>query len=278
MAVARKIRLRKRISKMERDLKEYIKEKECIPKALQKCVDTELYEIKFKHFQLTEELRLLNWREIVQYGDWEEFSKKFPSKVKKRVRQGIPGRYRGMLWRAMAGGDILEEKNKGVYRSLVLSGDSPWSGMINRDIPRTFPKHVMFRDRQGLGQTSLYNVLKAYSLYDKNVGYLQGMGFIASLLLLYMGEESCFWMLAALISTRKFSMSGLFSNKMPLLSQYFYIFEKLLERHAPRLAAHLNRVGVNPTMYASRWFITVYSCNFPLEVAYREKTSCFLES
>ena len=30
-----------------------------------------------------------------------------------------------------------------------------------------------------------YNVLKAYSVYDREVGYVQGMGFVTGLLLLY---------------------------------------------------------------------------------------------
>mmetsp|Transcript_17509 Transcript_17509/g.31432 ORF Transcript_17509/g.31432 Transcript_17509/m.31432 type:complete len:602 (+) Transcript_17509:168-1973(+) len=271
--LATKRMLMERIRRMEFDLKQYMKEKAKIPEALRKCIDTELYEIRFKHFQLKEELRLLHWKKMMlnskQCPSWDEYAKTHPRTVKKRVRQGIPSQFRGMVWRIFAGSDSLEAKNAGLYRRLLLSGDSVWEDYIRRDINRTFPKHVLFRDRQGLGQTSLFNVLKAYSLHDKNVGYCQGMGFIAGLLLLYMDEESTFWMLVALISTRKFNMRGLFSNKMPLLSRYFFVFENLLARFAPRLASHLQRMGIHSSMYASRWFITVFSCNFPLEVVNR---------
>jgi hypothetical protein len=48
--------------------------------------------------------------------------------------------------------------------------------VIRRDINRTFPNHIFFRepgDKDGsthsIGRESLYNVLKAYSLYDKEV-------------------------------------------------------------------------------------------------------------
>lgn len=44
---------------------------------------------------------------------------------------------------------------------------------IIRDISRTFPSHVFFQQRHGPGQRSLYNVLKAYSVYDRDVGYVQ---------------------------------------------------------------------------------------------------------
>lgn len=40
---------------------------------------------------------------------------------------------------------------------------------IVRDLNRTYPGHVYFQQRQGPGQRSLFNVLKAYSVYDKKV-------------------------------------------------------------------------------------------------------------
>eukprot|EP00438_Fugacium_kawagutii_P018738 Skav212367 [mRNA] locus=scaffold3038:200859:209956:+ [translate_table: standard] len=58
------------------------------------------------------------------------------------------------------------------------------------DINRTFPKHVLYRDKQGLGQQQLLNVLRAYSIFNAEVGYCsQGMGFICGVLLMYMGED-----------------------------------------------------------------------------------------
>lgn len=82
---------------------------------------------------------------------------------------------------------------------------------IIRDISRTFPSHVFFQKRHGPGQRSLYNVLKAYSVYDRDVGYVQGMGFVAGLLLLYMSEEDAFWLLVALLKGAVHSpMEGLY--------------------------------------------------------------------
>mmetsp|Transcript_19712 Transcript_19712/g.29452 ORF Transcript_19712/g.29452 Transcript_19712/m.29452 type:complete len:381 (-) Transcript_19712:110-1252(-) len=263
--------LQKKINSIEADLRQYVKEKGKIPEALRKCVDTELYEIKFQHMKLTEEMRLVKWRTILRSKSWEELQTKNPRLLKKRVRQGIPARYRGMLWRVMAGSDSLERKNPGLYKKLLLSGtcDPKFVGLITRDIDRTFSKHILFRDRQGVGQRSLYNVLKAYACYDSNVGYCQGMGFIAGLMLLYMDEEATFWILVALISTPKFDMRGLFSNRFPLLDQCFFIFDTLLRRHVPRLMLHLQKMQVHCNMYAHRWFITVFSSNFSLEVVNR---------
>lgn len=49
---------------------------------------------------------------------------------------------------------------------------------------RTFPHHDFFTDGQGIGQENLFNVLKAYSLYDPQVGYCQGLPFVVAVLLL----------------------------------------------------------------------------------------------
>lgn len=42
--------------------------------------------------------------------------------------------------------------------------------MIRRDIARTYPEHEFFKEKDGLGQESLFNVMKAYSLHDREVG------------------------------------------------------------------------------------------------------------
>lgn len=57
---------------------------------------------------------------------------------------------------------------------------------------RTFPTHQYFSAQLGAGQLSLYNLLKAYSLLDTEVGYCQGISFVAGLLLLHMSEEQAF--------------------------------------------------------------------------------------
>ena len=61
---------------------------------------------------------------------------------------------------------------------------SPHERAIRRDLNRTFPEHSFFKERDGVGQESLFNVLKAYSVHDKEVGYCQGSPFMVGLLLM----------------------------------------------------------------------------------------------
>ncbi|CAJ0856025.1 7872_t:CDS:10 [Entrophospora sp. SA101] len=60
---------------------------------------------------------------------------------------------------------------------------------INLDIPRTTRSHIMFISEDSAGQKSLFNILKAFSNHDQQVGYCQGMASVAAILLIYYLEE-----------------------------------------------------------------------------------------
>ena len=108
---------------------------------------------------------------------------------------------------------------------------------IVRDLNRTFPGHIYYMQRHGPGQRSLYNVLKAYSVFDRSVGYVQGMGFITGVLLLYMCEEDAFWTLVALLKGAVHKpMQGMYQEGLPLLQKYLYQFDGLVGSFLPRLA------------------------------------------
>lgn len=67
-------------------------------------------------------------------------------------------------------------------------------------------------------------------LWCMQVGYVQGMGFIAGLLLLYMCEEDAFWTLTALLKGAVHApLEGLFRPGLPLLQQYLYQFSSLVD-------------------------------------------------
>ncbi|KAK4402092.1 Ecotropic viral integration site 5 protein [Sesamum angolense] len=114
------------------------------------------------------------------------------------------------------------------------------------------------------------NVLKAYSVYDRDVGYVQGMGFVAGLLLLYMSEEDAFWLLVALLKGAVHApMEGLYLVGLPLVQQYLFQLDHLVKEYLPKLGEHFAQEMINPSMYASQWFITVFSYSFPFHLALR---------
>ena len=114
-------------------------------------------------------------------------------------------------------------------------------------------------------------MLRAISIYNASTGYVQGMGFIVAVLLLYMSEEDAFWTFIAMlqgdvggtgrIAKRRGAaaqpgvtdaMDALYAPGMPLLKQYLDQFEYILKRTNPTLAAHMEEQCAITTMYASQ--------------------------
>src|SRR5690606_6609905 len=122
-------------------------------------------------------------------------------KLKSRIREGIPDAVRGVVWSRLAGVDEEKQKmrDENKYENLIarLEGrrdlpDQDIFDTIERDIDRTFPRHILF-GKKSVGQQALRNVLHAYSVLDPELGYCQGMGFIAGLLLTYLPEDDAFY-------------------------------------------------------------------------------------
>ena len=137
--------------------------------------------------------------------------------------------------------------------------------MIRRDMgSRT--SYSKYTTAAGL-QEPLFNVSKAYALFDDAVGYPQGMNFIIMPLLFTMSEEEAFCLLVRLMN--KYQVRELFINDMPGLHLHLYQFERLLEDLQPGLYCHLNRRGVSPKLYATQWFLTLFAYRFPLQLVMR---------
>ena len=80
------------------------------------------------------------------------------------------------------------------YERLSLE-TSPYEKLIHKDIGRSFPGVDMFRDPDGEGQKMLGKVLNAFSLYDPEIGYCQGLGFVVGPLLMHMPDKEAFCVL-----------------------------------------------------------------------------------
>ncbi|CAB1117035.1 unnamed protein product [Ectocarpus sp. CCAP 1310/34] len=78
-------------------------------------------------------------------------------------------------------GDGLAMPPPSGWRVLSRNGAE---GEISRDVGRTFPRQDLFKSRNGPGQNLLANVLKACLKTNPDVGYCQGMNFVAGSLLL----------------------------------------------------------------------------------------------
>lgn len=218
-------------------------------------------EIAVESGSSTEEERWTLWGKIV--NDWESYRKK-TTFVKELVRQGIPQPFRGLAWQLISG--ACDSGAKELY-SEYMKQTSPCEKIIRRDIARTYPEHDFFREKDGLGQESLFNVMKAYSLHDREVGYCQGSAFIVGLLLMQMPEEEAFAVLVQLM--QRFQLRELFKPSMQELGLSMHQLDSLVHEQLPDLHAHFTLHTFHTTMYASSWFLTLFATSLPQDLAFR---------
>nr|XP_033780353.1 EVI5-like protein isoform X2 [Geotrypetes seraphini] len=202
------------------------------------------------------------WGRIV--NEWEEWRKKKEKLLRELIRKGIPHHFRAIVWQLLCSATDMPVKNQ---YSELLKMSSPCEKLIRRDIARTYPEHEFFKGQDSLGQEVLFNVMKAYSLVDREVGYCQGSAFIVGLLLMQMPEEEAFCVFVRLM--QEYRLRELFKPSMAELGLCIYQFEYLLQDQLPELNIHFRSQSFHTSMYASSWFLTLFLTTFPLPVATR---------
>ncbi|XP_016410307.1 TBC1 domain family member 4-like isoform X7 [Sinocyclocheilus rhinocerous] len=184
------------------------------------------------------------------------------------VCQGVPKSRRGEVWLLLSQQYRLrhrlpqrQQPPETPYQDLLKQLTAQQHAILV-DLGRTFPTHQYFSTQLGAGQLSLYNLLKAYSLLDMEVGYCQGISFVAGLLLLHMSEEQAF-------DTLKFLMYDLsirrqYRPDMISLQIQMYQLSRLLHDYHRNLYTHLEEHEICPSLYAAPWFLTLFASQFPL--------------
>eukprot|EP00979_Chaetoceros_neogracilis_P013198 scaffold3722_cov227-Chaetoceros_neogracile.AAC.7 len=127
---------------------------------------------------------------------------------------------------------------------------------------------VDFSSAEG-GQAKLRRVLRAYSIYDLDVGYCQGMNFIAAMFITFVEEEEAFWILVYIMNESPCRMRGLFGEGMTEAHQVLHVADRLINQFNPRLARHFDKEQIHISMFATQWLLTMYTSSFPFDVVTR---------
>ncbi|KAH0650896.1 TBC1 domain family member 2B-like [Solanum tuberosum] len=198
--------------------------------------------------------------------------------LKKLIRKGIPPVLRPKVWFSLSG--AAKKKStvpESYYQDMtmaVLDKVTPATKQIDHDLPRTFPGHPWLDTSEG--HAALRRVLVAYSFRDSDVGYCQGLNYVAALLLLVLKtEEDAFWMLAVLLEN--VLVNDCYTNNLSGCHVEQRVFKDLLTKKCPRLAAHLDSLEFDVSLVCTEWFLCLFSKSLPSETTLRVWDVLFYE-
>ncbi|XAR55304.1 hypothetical protein NMG60_11035342 [Bertholletia excelsa] len=198
--------------------------------------------------------------------------------LKGLIRKGIPPVLRPKIWFALSG--AAKKKStvpESYYNDLTKAVEGKVTAatrQIDHDLPRTFPGHPWLDTPEG--QASLRRVLVGYSFRDSDVGYCQGLNYVAALLLLVMKtEEDAFWMLAVLLEN--VLVHDCYSQNLSGCHVEQRVFKDLLVKKCPKIAAHLEALEFDVSLVATEWFLCLFSKSLPSETTLRVWDVLFYE-
>ncbi|KAI3755632.1 hypothetical protein L1987_55437 [Smallanthus sonchifolius] len=198
--------------------------------------------------------------------------------LKKLIRKGIPTALRPKVWFSLSG--AAKKKSTvpdSYYNDLTFAVQdkvTPATKQIDHDLPRTFPGHPWLDTPEG--HAAVRRVLVGYSFRDSDVGYCQGLNYVAALLLLVMKtEEEAFWMLAVLLEN--VLVNDCYTDNLSGCHVDQRVFKDMLTKKCPRLSAHLETIGFDVSLVATEWFLCLFSKSLPSETTMRVWDVLFYE-
>ncbi|XP_035499106.2 USP6 N-terminal-like protein isoform X1 [Scophthalmus maximus] len=211
--------------------------------------------------------RVEKWLKMVK--NWDKYRNS--EKLVKRVYKGIPLQLRGQAWALLLDVEKVKKENQGKYEKMKQQARdfSTEIKQIDLDVNRTFRNHIMFMDRFGVKQQALFHVLAAYSVYNTEVSYCQGMSQIAAILLMYLNEEDAFWALSQLLTNSKHAMHGFFIPGFPKLHRFQAHHERILSKMLPKLKKHMDREQMTAGIYTIKWFLQCFIDRTPFTLTLR---------
>ncbi|CAH2981135.1 unnamed protein product [Chilo suppressalis] len=133
--------------------------------------------------------------------------------------------------------------------------------LIQLDIARTFP-HLCIFQPGGPYFDVLHELLAAYVCYRPDIGYVQGMSFIAAVLILNMEAPAAFVCFANMLDGPV--LRAAFARDGQAMQRLWKAYTTLLQHNLPALAGVLA-----PELYLLEWLYTAFAKAMPLDAACR---------
>jgi len=136
--------------------------------------------------------------------------------------------------------------------------------LISFDMPRTFSL-LQFFDVNGPLYPGLQSVLEAYVVYRPDLGYVQGMSFLASMLLLNMEPPAAFQVLANILNLP--CEKAFYGMDVARIDAYALAVDKMIAEYMPRIGKIFKKFEISSRMFLLEWVMTLYAKALPLDIA-----------
>lgn len=140
---------------------------------------------------------------------------------------------------------------------------------IQIDVKRTLPTLLLFgRSGEPLYE-QLSQVLELFQVFRPDMGYVQGMSYVAAMLCLHLPNDSysCFVCLANLLASKHLFHFFRIGQEPSRVEEYYAALDKILEKSSPRLFKHLQKLEVLDSIHMTwfQWLQTMFVRAWPLE-------------
>lgn len=198
--------------------------------------------------------------------------------------RGIPSSVRGEVWKYALGNPLNVTKELyEVLKERALQGRKEYEEEDNGnllehqrsahksiilDLPRTFPNLTFFHADGSTYEDALRDILEAFVYLRPDVGYSQGMSFLAAVLLLFMDPPDAFCCFVNMLLYKSCFLQ-FFRIQMPDVRIYLDVHNRLLADECPALHAHFAKHSIEADIYMINWVMTLFCHALPLDLVSR---------
>lgn len=178
--------------------------------------------------------------DVYSEDDWSQIigSKKCYNfdKIIRSLSNGVNETLREKIWKFLIKSyNIMANHEENLFQKLLRLKNPEVDSSIAKDLNRTPIKG---------SKSALFNILKAYALYDKEVSYCQGTNFIVMVLLQVISKPAdAFWVFIQLMYEKDWR--SMFTHETPKLLRCLDSLEKRIKSKLYSLYVHFELIGVS---------------------------------
>lgn len=136
--------------------------------------------------------------------------------------------------------------------------------LIEQDIRRTFGDLDLFQEGMKYHE-SIFRILRAFAMYRPDIGYVQGMSYIAGIVLLYIQDEYKSFMTFSNLML-KYPLMPFYTFNEEIVTKALQLFKQLFQINLPDLCDHFEMEEIKPRQYVYKWIMTLFTTILPLKI------------